>query len=293
MMSTIARVGLLLGCIATVGCGGDAGPSDVAPSITSDSFNPAAGVTSSGQPATELYWRYSINGGAPVAMPTPSGTISMTFDEVEHRSFAGGTKRKIVSPSRVSGAISGTARTESLLTFTPGPPLAFVHEAFTQDMTLSDGTMTLRFLTQLVSVPEMPVIQTLDRPDLDQLPVGFTDIQTSRSHTTGTRSVTGSTTQNESVDILSESRSTMTLLEQLPSLIVRGTTYQRVVKVQTVNEQTSSASPAVEAETTTYWLAAGIGVIKQEGSIETATGRVPMSTELVDTNLGQPAMLAP
>lgn len=260
---------------------------------TTQSFSPVFGMTASGA-KSDVWWKYLINGGQPLSFVDASGvseTATFPGDELV-RTSGGGTKRATTFGMNLSFSDSGDLVTESATSETdevlnPGPPNAVVSADGKQNETLTVQGMAVRIAISVATRLSMPTVDFGDRSDLDQLPVGHVDEATVRKTVTSTATASvGGMADTESKTLVSDVHETYTIMEQIPSMTVQGKTYQRVVRVEVKQDATdaSSGQPVVNG-TSTFWLAAGVGAIKNVASESVLAAEV--SVELVDTNLSQ------
>jgi len=239
-----------------------------------------------GAPLTELRWLHRINGGRPLQI---TGNSTTTFGDRLTRVLDGGTRR-ITTGDVETIAISGMDRATTHLTqnfeetLMAGPPAAVILQTLHQEQQLSmEGMPPLHLLVTMMATPAMPLVDFGDRTDLDQLPVGqFADATIMISQTL-TTSVDGMPDASSSTTLSSSNRSRWTILERLPSLMVLGQSYRRVVKVAVQVDSTDLATAKTTTSTNVFWLAAGIGVVRSEQALGFAVGTLP--SELVETNL--------
>lgn len=262
-------------------------------SANSQSFSPVFGMTASGS-KSDVWWKYLINGGMPLSFVDSNGlseTATFPGDELV-RTSGGGTKRATTFGMNISFSDNGDFVTESATSETdealnPGPPNAVVSVEGKQSETLTVQGMAARIVTSVVTQLSMPTVDFGDRTDLDQLPVGHVDEATVRKTVTAMTTVSvGGMAQSETQTLVSDVHETYTIMEQIPSMAVQGKTCQRVVRVEVKTDATDvSTGQPVANGTSTFWLAAGLGAIKNvasESGLATEVG-----VELIDTNLSQ------
>jgi hypothetical protein len=257
----------------------------------SNSFSPSSATTASGSPAGDLWWTYAVNGGVatPIVIQGLSGTITVG-DMMVHLTN-GGTKRETTFDMSIllsDGAttVTGHASNRTDDTLIVGPPSAEVSETMHQDQQFSGNGMSLHETIQSMTMPSMPLVDFGDRSDLDSLPIGHTDQAT--VHLTATASAIASAPgvvpQSDTQTTTSDGTVVWTVMDQLPSMNVRGKTYARVTQIQVQTDSTDAQTGMTTSSTLTNWLAAGIGIIKSVGSSD-ALG-TDLTEELIDTDLG-------
>jgi hypothetical protein len=282
------KYSLILVVLVGVGCGGRA--LDPSASAKSDSFFPTSATKASGEAPSELWWRYSINGGAPVPITSDSLSGTMQFsDEVTVLSNGGTSEHSSLSATaRLTDGlqvIASSVSEEMDMTLMAGPPSAIISQTTHQEQQLSAPGVAAHISLRGIAKPTMPITNFADRPDLDQLPIGHVDELTTRivSTTSGSASANGRTNTNMTTSNVDMHR-VWTIVDQLPSLTVRGKTYERVVKIEEREDDTNVDTFEVTSDMVTRYFAVGIGLIKAEGSSDPFAG--PVTIELVDTNLG-------
>jgi hypothetical protein len=287
----LALGGLLVAGLSAGACGSN-GPVDVPASVMSTSFSPTTATTASGAPAAELWWRHRINGGQPTSIVMFGSAGTVTFGDRTTRVTAGGTHRETTFASSLTLDAAGTTLTSNATstttdTFMVGPPAALVSESLHTEELVSGGGTADREVTQTLKTPAMPLVDFADRADLDQLPVGHIDEATVTTVVTGSVTTTsGGRTQTLPVSGTTSDHEIWTITEQVPSMTVLGNTYTRVVKAELKTDSTDMSTLSMTSVTATAWFAAGIGIIKELQNDSNLS--IPITHELVDTNLGLP-----
>jgi hypothetical protein len=293
LMANRALWVLGLGMVAAsiVGCGGG-GPADAPPSVMAPSFSPSGGTTASGGAASEVWWKHRLNGG--VGMPVVSNGIpgTITYGDRLTRVTNGGTERIVtfnltLTLSDSGGSATSHATNELDDTLVVGPPSAVVSETWHQEQQVSAPGMSEHVTIQAMEALATPLVDFGDRSDLDQLPVGHAEEATTRitTNASATASAPGFAPQTNTKTSITDVHVMWTVMAQLPSMMVLGNTYERVVQVQMQTDSTDTSTLMTTSQTETDWLAAGIGLIKGQ---KNADEFLPSgaTAELIDTNLG-------
>jgi hypothetical protein len=281
---------LAFGWLALMGCDGG-GPEHVAPSVRSPSFSPTTGTTADGAPAAELWWRHRLHRGMawPIDVNGTPGT--MKLGDRLTRVIDGGTRRiSTLEGDLTSGTgadrltLHTTQRFDEILM--RGPPAAVVSTMLDQEQNSTPaGIPPLNLVLTSMSMPAMPLVDFGDRADLDQVPVGPLGEATVMTATSiAVTTTSGGTPNTIAMTLRSSDHTRWTILEQLPSLTVLGETYARVVKVQVDVESTDLDTSEVSSAANTFWLAAGIGIVRAEQVASPVVDPIPV--DLADTNLG-------
>jgi hypothetical protein len=294
-MTTIAAAATGVGVVLLLagGCGSGAPPQPA----HSPSFFPVRGTADSGIAVDTLHWNYRINRGELVALGSlPNLGVRYSDQAV---SIFNTTLRRLlngtVSALDGSNTVSGMVLSSTVDQLDRGTPASILKREVSTNTSLtigSDMSMTNLALEYGFGTP----LSTLfDREDLDQLEVGLTTSGiTASASVTGNVKVTNTsggepvTSEQRVVDTVTLTLS-WTLAEVLPTFVVLGRTYTNVVRVTT----TTSAAATSDANSTTQtesmiWLAKGVGVIRQEDTVQQTTGANQTLAELIDTNLAGP-----
>jgi len=287
-----ARLVLVVLAVAGLGAGacGPNEPGDMPRSVKSTSFSPVMATTASGDPAAELWWRYRLNGGQPTPIVIFGAAGTITLHDRTTRVTAGGTHRETTLAQSLTANAGGTTITSNTTTtetetLMVGPPNALVSQSQHTVEQVSGGD---RQVTQTLKTLAMPFVDFADRADLDQLPVGHIDETTGTTVVTGSVTMTsGGQTRTQPVSGTTSEHTVWTIMEQVPSMTVLGNTYTRIVKAELKTDSTDMSTLWVTSVTVTAWFAAGIGIIK-ELQDSSQLSIVPITHELVDTNLGLP-----
>jgi hypothetical protein len=201
----------------------------------------------------------------------------------------GGTKRVVtfdltLTIEDAGGNVTNRASSEVDDTLMAGPPDAIVAEELHQQQQLAGQGMSAQVALNEMLTPAMPMVDLTDRTDLDQLPVGHKDEQTVQTTVSATATATISgMSQTNTTTATSSTHTVWTIMQQIPSMMVLGKTYSKVVEVVVDTDSTDTSTNMVTTSTQTLWLAAGIGQIKSEAN--NALTPTPITAELVDTNL--------
>jgi hypothetical protein len=231
------------------------------------------------------WWRYRINGGQPVVDSSGTVPVSITIDQQEVNLTDRGTRRVTTS----TGAIgvpgidaAGTVKVRIEETLRPGSPSALteikleIDERFTLDME--------QFIVQIEQLerPQLPIVQFLERPDLNELPDGFSEEAKVTMNVTG--SLTTDVSGQHTIDSLDDQVNLTlkwTVREKLPSFAVLGKEYRQVVRLEESSVGVSGSTGATTDTTSTVWVAKGVGVVR---SLDDGTAGPMTATELVETN---------
>ena len=285
-------------CLALTACGGGGGGGGdnnagaAYTAATSASFSPTTAKDKASKTQdVALHWVYVMNNGQPITASLLGATVSVTVDSLEVTLSPADLKRQVALRGAVSGSVSGTVVAGSY-SATVGEDLAFssgktVFKNQTAGITLTvsgGGESATAQLTSTIKNFTPPYEWLLDRATLDQLAVGYSE------------TVTSSGSADLNVTITDESpivRSNLpvaiserwSVLEKLPSMVVRGKTYTSVVRLSRLTKVPDFNGNLVTV-TIYYWVAKGVGMIKGQG-VYSVLNLSDVIVELVDTNLSQ------
>lgn len=282
-------------CLALAACGGGGGGGDSAvtyQAATSASFSPTtAKDKASASQDVALHWVYAMNNGQPITTTALGATVSITVDSFEVTLNPADLKRQAAFRGAVTGSISGMTATGTY-SATVGEELAlsngksvFKSQSVGVTLQLSGGgeTATAELTSNLKNFAP-PYEWLLDRATLDQLPVGTIETVASSGTADLNVTITGETPIVKSnLPVAINER--WSVLEKLPSMVVRGKTYTNVVRLSRLTQLPDFNGNLVPV-TTTYWVAKGVGMIKGQG-VYSVLNSSTVVVELVDTNLGQ------
>ena len=280
-------------CMALVACGGGGGAGD-APATTvtasSMSFSPTTAKASSGQNVA-LHWVYAVNNGQPVTANLLGVTIGITVSTSDVKLDPTNLQRLATMQGTVAGSANGTAFSGAYsaaigedLVLSAGKTL-FKNQSAEVNLTLSGGGESAAAkLTAKVGAFAPAYEWFLDRETLDQLPVGHVQTVTSAGAVDFNITLTG-----EAPIIKSNQPTTVsdrwTVLEKLPTMVVRGKSYANVIKLSR-QTRVPDFSGNLTNVTAYYWVAKGVGMIRGQG-IFRILNIDDVVYELTDTNLSQ------
>src|SRR5262249_55055240 len=146
------------------------------------------------------------------------------------------------------------------------------------------GTTTMSAVALQYLFGSTPMAVFFDRSDLDALPVGHAEAQDPiQAPITGTTTVTTNGMQQmQTVEATLSLTQSWRILEKTGTFAVLGHTYDSVVKVQldTSVAAGDGAGTAAVQQTSTYWLAKGIGLVRGEDATQISTGTAITVSEL-------------
>ena len=287
---------LVPACLTLVACGGGGGGGNVEAPVpiaaSSTSFSPTTGrdkVTQSQNVA--LHWIYAVNNGQPVKVNQSGVSIGITFDVVQVKIDPANLRRQVTMQGPVSASFNGTAISGNFsaaigedLMFSAGKTV-FKNQSAEVNMTFSGGgeSGTVK-LTSGIGAFAPPYEWLLDRETLDQLPIGHVETITSSGIGDFNITITGEAPIVKSNLPVAISDS-WTVLEKLPTMVVRGRSYSNVVKLSR-QTRVPDLSGNLTAVTINYWVAKGVGMIRGEG-VYRVLNVDDVVYELTETNLSQ------
>ena len=280
-------------CMTLAACGGgggDAAGNNTLAAASSNSFSPTTAKASSGQNVA-LRWVYAVNNGQPVTAKLLGVSIGISVSTAEVTLDPGSLKRVVTMQGAVSGSASGTTFDGSFAA-TSGADLLqsagktlFKNQSTEVNLTLTGGGETATGkLTAAVGAFAPAYEWFLDRETLDQLPIGYVQTVTSNGVADINITITGETPIVKS-NLATAVSDRWTVLEKLPTLVVRGKTYTNVVKAS-LQTRVPDFSGGLTTVTIYYWVAKGVGMIKGQG-IFRILDVDDVIYELTETNLAQ------
>jgi hypothetical protein len=285
---------LVPACLALAGCGGGGGGGTETPTYTaasSASFSPTtARDKASGTQNVTLHWVYAVNNGQPVRASLNDITMAIAVDAVDVTIDPATLKRQVSLHGPVSGTFQGVAFGGGFsasigedLTVSGGKTL-FARQTAEIDLQISaEGESATAKLTSSVGAFSPGYEWLLDRDNLDQLAVGTVQTVTSTGSADITVDISGDTPiVRRNVPVAVNDR--WTVMEKLPSMAVRGTTYANVVKLAR-QTQVPDLSGTLRTVTIYYWVAKGVGMIRGQGVFR-VLNIDDVIYELTETNVG-------
>ena len=288
---------LLPACLALAACGGgggnDAGGGNTAyVAARSTSFSPTtARDSATNAQAVALHWVYTVNDGRATTANLLGASIGITVNSMEVTLDPAslrrlGTMRGTASAS--SGGVSAngdyTASISENLLQSLGKTL-FKDQSVEVNLSLSSGSDSASGkLVSTINAFTPAYEWFLDRDSLDQLPVGHVETITSSGSASFNITVTDETPivkSNQPVAVSDR----WTVLEKLPTMVVRGKTYSNVVKLSR-QTRVPDFSGTLVSVTSYYWVAKGIGMIRGQG-VYRVLSLDDVVYELSATNLSQ------
>lgn len=300
MKRRIRIVGLigLATVVVLAACGGGGGDSGQPAAVsefataTSSSFSPTAAVAKvNTAQAVGVRWTYAVNNGQPVSVRYGSVVLNATLGAVEVSVKPGDHKRTAALQGNLSGTVSGTTFSGNLSTS--------LSDTLAQEggrTVIRDQSATINL--QVTAAGETGSVKAtatvgnltpayewfIDRDNLDQLAVGYTQTITSAGTSDVQVDITGEAPIRQS-NVPVSMNDTWTVLEKLPSMTVQGKTWNNVVKLS-LQTKMADVSGQLTPVTMLYWVAKGVGMIRGQGVFRVVNVD-DVIYELTDTNLTQ------
>ena len=287
---------LVPACMTLVACGGGGGGDDGSATTfvaaSSASFSPTtAKDKATNSQNVALHWVYTVNDGQPVNANLLGVSVGITVNAIEVTLDPGKLQRLVTLQGPVSGIANGTAFGGTFsasvgeeLMFSAGKTV-FKNQSAEVNLSLSGGGESgTAKLTAKVGAFTPAYEWLLDRENLDQLPIGDVETVTSSGTADFNIAITDETPivkLNQPVTV----NERWTVLEKLPTMVVRGKSYSNVVKLSR-QTRVPDFSGGLTTVTIYYWVAKGVGMIKGMG-IYRILNIDDVVYELTDTNLTQ------
>ncbi len=263
-------------------------------SVVSESFDPFSGRLKEDDSAAEqLWWRYRINQGKPVTMSlSGDDSITMEFDDpltiVDPSNSTRLTTVEVSSHSSADG-VSGTMAEEVTENLEFGQTTRVVSQRVIIKEEFEEDGETIRAIRDLIVEMDPPMEWVLDRSDLNESEPGEELLQqTYDMHYSGSGDTTidgqrETRLYDETIIPVTE---VWTVEEKHDSFSVQGNNYRNVIEIQRENTMLISGDGRGSL-VYTYWVAKGVGVIKEIGNVPWSQLPHGIPIELVETNLVQ------
>ena len=286
---------LLPACLALVACGGggDSGSTSTAyVAARSASFSPTtARDSATNAQAVALHWVYAVNDGRPITASAFGISVGITFTSMEV-TLAPTDLRRLASMRGTLSASDGTTTATGEYSGSIGEDLVqslgktvFRNQSAEINLSVTGGgeSASAKGVSSINAFT--PAYEWFpDRESLDQLAIGHVETITSSGSANFNITITGEAPIVKSTQPVAVS-DRWTVLEKLPTMVVRGKTYSNVVKLSRQTRVPDFAGNLTSV-TIYYWVAKGVGMIRGQGTYR-LLNLDDVVYELTDTNLSQ------
>jgi hypothetical protein len=282
-------------CLTACGGGGGDSAESYVPA-ESLSFAPTTGTAASDpSQSVPLHWVYVLNNREALSSSFGDKTVNMVVDTFAVKVNPADMKRAMSLQGSVNGSdtatsFSGTYSLDASESVSVESGKTTVHDqSFSMRVSgVQDGEKVFAQVKSTVKGFSPALEWFLDRTDLDQLAVGYTQSFGSDASLDVNVEVSGEPAASSS-DKPIRVEHQWTVMEQIASMEVQGKTYTKVVKLALLTTGADMAGKMAPV-TQYYWVAKGVGMIRGQG-IYRMLNRDDVSVDLVETNLIQSSLL--